>query len=47
MPGRDFEFMFCFDLESSVYSPSFYRLMDTLEVSVEEFTWLGSYTELA
>jgi len=47
MPGRDFEFMFCFDLESSIYSPSFYRLMDTLEVSVEEFAWLGSYTELA
>jgi len=47
MPGRDFEFMFCFDLEASVYSPSFFRLMDILEVSVESFTWLGSYSELA
>ena len=47
MPGRDFEFMFCFDLDASVYSPAFTRLMEALEVTVEHFTWLGSYTELA
>ena len=47
MPGRDFEFMFCFDLEASVYSPSFDRLMDILEVSADNVTWLGSYSELA
>ena len=45
MPGRDFEFMFCFDIDASVYSPAFARLMETLEVSAEHFTWLGSYSE--
>ena len=45
MPGRDFEFMFCFDIDASVYSPAFTRLMEALEVSAEHFTWLGSYTE--
>ncbi len=45
MPGRDFEFMFCFDIDASVYSPAFRRLMEALEVSAEHFTWLGSYSE--
>ena len=47
MPGRDFEFMFCFDIDASVYSPSFIRLLQMLEVNAERFTWLGSYSELA
>ena len=47
VPGRDFEFMFCFDLDASVYSPGFIRLMEALEVSADHFTWLGSYTEQA
>ena len=45
MPGRDFEFMFCFDIDASVYSPAFTKLMEALEVSAEHFTWLGSYSE--
>ncbi len=45
MPGRDFEFVFCFDIDASVYSPAFIRLLEALEVSVEHFTWLGSYSE--
>ena len=45
MPGRDFEFMFCFDIDASVYSPAFTRLLEALEVSAEHFTWLGSYSE--
>ncbi len=45
VPGRDFEFMFCFDIDASVYSPAFARLMEALEVSAERFTWLGSYSE--
>ncbi len=45
MPGRDFEFMFCFDIDASVYSPAFRRLMEALEVSAEHFAWLGSYSE--
>ena len=47
VPGRDFEFMFCFDIDASVYSPAFSRLMETLEVSAEHFVWLGSYSEQA
>jgi len=47
MPGRDFEFMFYFDLEASVYSPAFIRLMEELDVTLEGFSYLGSYSELA
>ena len=47
MPGRDFEFVFCFDIDASVYSPAFARLMETLEVTAERFVWLGSYSEQA
>ena len=46
MPGRDFEFMFYFDLEASVYSPAFIRLMEELDVTLEQFSYLGSYSEL-
>ena len=44
MPDRDFEFMFYFDLETSVYSPQFQQLMGELPGLCEEFTYLGSYT---
>ena len=47
MPGRDFEFMFYFDLDASVYSPAFARLIEELDVTLEQFTYLGSYSELA
>ena len=47
MPGRDFEFMFYFDLEASVYSPAFIRLIEELDVTLEQFSYLGSYSELA
>ena len=47
MPGRDFEFMFYFDLEASVYSPVFIRLIEELDVTLEQFSYLGSYSELA
>ena len=47
MPGRDFEFMFYFDLEASVYSPALIRLMEELDVTLEQFSYLGSYSELA
>ena len=47
IPGRDFEFMFCFDIDASVYSPSFARLVEELDVSLEKFNYLGSYSELA
>ena len=46
MPGRDFEFMFYFDISASVYSPSFIRLMEELDVTLESFTYLGTYSEI-
>ena len=47
MPGRDFEFMFYFDIDASVYSPAFTRLIEELDVTLEQFSYLGSYSELA
>ena len=47
VPGRDFEFMFCFDIDASVYSPSFARLIEELDVILEKCAYLGSYSELA
>lgn len=46
IPDRDFEFMFYFDLESSVYSPKLAQLLAELEQECEEFTYLGSYSEV-
>ena len=46
LPGREFEFMFYFDLEHSVYDPQFVRLLGQLEGVCEEFTYLGSYSEV-
>ena len=45
MPGRDFEFMFYFDIDASVYSPSFARLIAELDATLDSFTYLGSYSE--
>lgn len=46
IPDRDFEFMFYFDLETSVYSQKFSQLMRELESLCEEFHYLGSYLEI-
>ena len=46
MPGRNFEFMFYFDLDTSVYSPQFIQLMGEMETISEEFSYLGSYSEV-
>ena len=46
IPNRDFEFMFYFDLETSVYSEEFIRLVDDLSSICEEFQYLGSYSEV-
>ena len=46
MPDRDFEFMFYFDLETSIYSVEFVQLMCELDDLCEEFKYLGSYTEV-
>ena len=47
VPGKDFEFMFCFDIYASVYSPAFTRLIEELDVTLEKCVYLGSYSELA
>ena len=46
LPERDFEFMFYFDLETSIYSPEFIQLMGELQTISEEFKYLGSYSEV-
>lgn len=46
MPERNFEFMFYFDLEASVYTPQFQQLMAELPSLCEEFSYLGSYSEV-
>lgn len=46
LPDRDFEFMFYFDLETSVYSDAFIRLICELGDICEEFKYLGSYSEV-
>lgn len=46
IPEREFEFMFYFDLETSIYSEEFVQLMCELEDFCEEFKYLGSYSEV-
>ena len=45
LPDREFEFMFYFDLETSIYSEEFVQLMCELDDMCEEFKYLGSYSE--
>lgn len=46
MPDRDFEFMFYFDLETSIYSEEYVQLIAELDGLCEEFKYLGSYLEV-
>jgi chorismate mutase/prephenate dehydratase len=46
LPDRDFEFMFYFDLDTSIYSAEFIQLMCELNDLCEEFKYLGSYCEV-
>ncbi len=46
LPGREFEFMFYFDLDTPVYSEQFLQLIEELSDACEEFTYLGSYSEV-
>ena len=46
LPNKNFEFMFYFDLEKSVYAPELLTLMDELSDSCDRFEYLGSYTEV-
>lgn len=44
--GKDFEFLFYFDLDSSVYSEEFEQLIFELENQVQGFKYFGSYSEI-
>lgn len=46
IPEREFEFMFYFDFECSVYSENFYTLICELSKSSKKFRYLGSYIEI-
>ena len=46
IPGKDFEFMFYFDLEAPAHDPHTLALIGQLERDLDQFTYLGSYSEL-
>jgi chorismate mutase/prephenate dehydratase len=46
LANSDFEFMFYFDLDTSVYSDAFLRIFDDLQSAVTMLKYLGSYTEV-
>ena len=45
IPGSDFEFLFYFDLDASVYQEDLLYLLSELEASPETFVFLGCYLE--
>lgn len=45
IPGSNFDFMFYFDIDASVYSDNLKALLNELEEEAEQFSYLGSYTE--
>ena len=45
LPNSDFEFMFYFDLETSVYSEEFMQMFNDIQSMCSEFRYLGSYSE--
>ncbi|MCR5432529.1 MAG: chorismate mutase [Lachnospiraceae bacterium] len=46
IPDRSFEFMFYFDIEKSVYSPDFVRMLSEIASLCDKFDYLGSYNEI-
>lgn len=46
LPNREFEFMFYFDLETSVYTKGLLGLLDELSSKCDNFNYLGSYNEV-
>ena len=46
IPGRDFEFLFYFDMEASVYSDEVLSLLGELSEEPELFILLGCYSEV-
>ncbi len=46
IPDRDFEFMLYFDLDTPVYSEEFLEMINSLDLTCEQFEYLGSYLEV-
>lgn len=46
LPDKSFEFMFYFDIEKSVYSPDFVRMLSEIASLCDKFDYLGSYNEI-
>ncbi len=46
LPDRDFEFMFYFDLNTSIYSEQYAQIINELDELCEEYKYLGSYLEI-
>lgn len=46
LPDRNFEFMFYFDLDKTVYSPRLLQLLGELGGMCESFEYLGTYSEV-
>ena len=46
IPNRSFEFMFYFDIEKSVYSPDFIKMIGELGELSDRYEYLGSYSEV-
>ena len=44
MTGRNFEFIFFFDLDAGVREPSVLPMLEELERISESFTFLGNYS---
>jgi chorismate mutase/prephenate dehydratase len=45
--GKDFEFMFYFDIEASIYARETLSLLASLEKEQETFVFLGAYSEVS
>ena len=46
MPGKDFEFMFYFDLNANMKDPKVLKLIGEFDDEFDKFTFLGSYSEI-
>ena len=46
MPGKDFEFMFYFDLNANMKDPKVLKLIGEFDEEFDRFTFLGSYSEI-
>lgn len=46
IPGRDFDVRFYFDIEESVHSPEFTRMLCEMERACAKFQYLGTYSEI-